>query len=109
MQTLSRNMKNKGQCCKYQKLTRNLQRIPKDLVHRHSRLLTGVQNFKPTKFNTEKQTRADKNLESLPNLDRKYRLSDAARGHNKVLVPRSGFHESAALSQNFQLPNINTL
>jgi len=102
------NLKNKGQC-KYQKLTRNLQRFPKDLVHRHSCLLTGVQNFKPAKFSVGKKTRAEKNIESLPNLDIKYRLSDAARGHNKVLVPSSGFCESAAFAQNFQLPNINTL
>ena len=78
-------------------------------MHRHSCLLTGVQNFKPAKFSVGKKTRAEKKLESLPNLDIKYRLSDAARGHNKVLVPSSGFRESAAFAQNFQLPNINTL
>jgi len=102
------NLKKKGQC-EYQKLTKNIQRFPRDIVHRHGFSLTSGQNIKPTKLHIEKQTRADKKLESLPNLDRKCKLSVAAHSHNKLLVPSSGFNESATFARNFQLPNINTL
>jgi len=102
----SRNthLNNKGQC-KYQKLKMNLQRIPKDILHRHGCLLTGIQYSKPTKFHIDKKTQADKNTESLPNINKKYKLSDMVHTHNKLLVP-SGFHDST-FDKKIQLPNIN--
>ena len=83
----------------------NLQRIPKDILHRHGCLLTGIQYSKPTKFHIDKKTQADKNTESLPNINKKYKLSDMVHTHNKLLVP-SGFHDST-FDKKIQLPNIN--